>query len=205
MSEISEYYGGSILAMKGKNVVTIISDNRLAQRSITTSTSYTRIHKINPRLYIGLASFVPDCQVLLKKLIKNYNLFELNEGRPMEPSEFTQMVSYILYSKRFSPYIVMPVIAGIQSDGTPYVANMDQIGCITDPTDFVVAGTAEKNLAGLCEAIYEPELDEEELFTVTTQAFLNAIDRDALSGWGAVCYSITPERVIKRTIKGRQD
>jgi 20S proteasome subunit beta 3 len=45
----------------------------------------------------------------------------------------------------------------------------------------------------------------EELFETISQAFLNAVDRDALSGWGAYVYIIEKDKVTRRLLKGRQD
>jgi len=40
----------------------------------------------------------------------------------------------------------------------------------------------------MLEALYEPDLSPDELFETMSQAFLNAVDRDAISGWGVVTY-----------------
>lgn len=58
-------------------------------------------------------------------------------------------------------------------------------------------------VAGLLIAygIQEPE----DLFETISQALLNAVDRDALSGWGAHVYIIEKDKVTKRLLKGRQD
>ncbi|AFM97784.1 proteasome beta type-3 subunit [Encephalitozoon hellem] len=204
-ADIETFYGGSVLAMASENAVAIMSDRRLGMGPITVSKEFTRIHKIGPRLYVGLPVFIPDTQVLLKKIRKNYNLFRLEEQREMEPEELSSMISFLLYSKRTSPYITSPIVAGLTSDGKPYVSSMDSIGSITSPKDFVAAGTAGDNLIGICEALYRPGMDEENLFVTCTQAFLNAVDRDALSGWGADCYIISQGNVTKRSIKGRCD
>jgi 20S proteasome subunit beta 3 len=45
----------------------------------------------------------------------------------------------------------------------------------------------------------------EELFEATAQALLSGVDRDALAGWGAVVYLMTPGGVTARTLKGRMD
>lgn len=45
----------------------------------------------------------------------------------------------------------------------------------------------------------------EDLFETISQALLNAVDRDALSGWGAHVYIIENDKVTKRLLKGRQD
>jgi 20S proteasome subunit beta 3 len=44
------------------------------------------------------------------------------------------------------------------------------------------------------------------LFETVSQALLTAVDRDALSGWGAHVYIIEKGgKVTKRLLKGRQD
>lgn len=47
--------------------------------------------------------------------------------------------------------------------------------------------------------------EPEDLFETISQALLNAVDRDALSGWGAYVYIIEKDKVTKRKLKGRQD
>ena len=47
--------------------------------------------------------------------------------------------------------------------------------------------------------------EPEDLFETISQALLNAVDRDALSGWGAHVYIIEKDKVTKRLLKGRQD
>ena len=47
--------------------------------------------------------------------------------------------------------------------------------------------------------------EPEDLFETVSQALLNAVDRDALSGWGAHVYIIEKDKVTKRLLKGRQD
>lgn len=71
--------------------------------------------------------------------------------------------------------------------------------------DFVVAGTCSENLYGMAESLYRPDMDPEELFEVASQALLSAVDRDALSGWGAVVHIITLDGVTTRRLKARMD
>lgn len=83
--------------------------------------------------------------------------------------------------------------------------SFDSIGCIDLAKDFIVAGTASDQLFGTCEGLWEPDLEPEDLFETISQALLNAVDRDALSGWGAHVYIIEKDKVTKRLLKGRQD
>ena len=68
-----------------------------------------------------------------------------------------------------------------------------------------MAGTCTGNLYGMCETLWKPDMEKEELFETLAQALLASVDRDALSGWGGVVHIITKEGVISRELKGRQD
>ena len=52
---------------------------------------------------------------------------------------------------------------------------------------------------------YHATQGPDELFETISQALLNAVDRDALSGWGAHVYIIEKDKITKRLLKGRQD
>ena len=69
-----------------------------------------------------------------------------------------------------------------------------------------MAGTAQDKLYGVAEGLWEPDLvssnsveipsirlthtvqEPEDLFETISQTLLNAVDRDALSGWGAIVH-----------------
>ena len=105
------------------------------------------------------------------------------------------------------------MIAGLTEDNKPFLSGMDLIGAPVFAHDFVVAGTCTSNLHGMCEAMYRPNMvidfhlfcrnktpvsfprsvisyaqNPEELFEALSQSLLAAVDRDALSGWGAVVH-----------------
>lgn len=102
------------------------------------------------------------------------------------------MVSSTLYEHRFGPYFIEPVIAGLSKSPSgafkPFIAATDLIGCINFAKDFVVAGIASSKLFGIAEGLWEPDLEPEDLFETISQTLLNAVDRDAFSGLGAVVH-----------------
>ena len=99
-----------------------------------------------------------------------------------------------------------PVVAGLDGKTSePFICGFDSIGCIDFAKDFIVSGTASDQLFGTCEGLWEPDLGPDELFETISQAMLSAVDRDALSGWGAYVYVIEKDKVTKRLLKGRQD
>ena len=152
-------------------------------------------------MHLNFSSLHPRRQ----RFVFKHNMYKLREERDIKPSSFAQLVSATLYERRFGPYFCSPVIAGLEPDGTPYLCGMDSIGAIETAKDFMVAGTATESLLGVCESLWKPDMEAEELFETLSQALLSGQDRDCLAGWGAVVYVITKDKVVARTLKGRMD
>jgi len=69
-----------------------------------------------------------------------------------------EMASHGSSYNRFGPYFCEPVIAGLESDGTPFVCGMDLIGALNFAKDFIVSGTSGQQLYGMAESLWEPNL-----------------------------------------------
>ncbi|CAX40854.1 macropain subunit, putative [Candida dubliniensis CD36] len=206
MSDPFSINGGAAVAMIGKDCIAIASDLRLGQQSLGVSNNFEKIFSVGDKTFLGLTGLATDV-ITLKELFRfKTNLYKLREERNIEPSTLANLVSSSLYERRFGPWFVSPIVAGLSSkDNKPFICGFDSIGCIDFSHDFIVSGTASDQLYGMCESLYEPNLEPEDLFETISQALLNAVDRDALSGWGAVVYIVTKDKVIKRVLKTRQD
>lgn len=199
------YNGAAIMAMKGKDCVAIAADRRFGIQAQTVSTDFQKIFELGPRLYIGLGGLATDVQTVADKLKFRVNLYELRENRRIKPQTLLSVVSNLLYERRFGPYFIEPVIAGIDPEGTPFVASCDLIGCPMVAKDFAVSGTCSEQMYGMCENLWTENMGPEQLFEAISQALMNAFDRDALSGWGAVVHVIEKDKVTTRTLKTRMD
>merc|ERR1711907_258166 len=98
MSDISTFYGGSVLSLRGAQSALILADNRLGSHSITTSMNFKRIHQVTPKTFIGMSMFAPDGQVLAKEIIREANSYEVTHGRHLNPGEIAKITSHHLYS-----------------------------------------------------------------------------------------------------------
>ena len=68
---------------------------------------------MGPTLYVGLPGLATDTLTVHERLRFRLNLYELRETRRVAPETFAWMVSNLLYEKRFGPFFVEPVIAGL--------------------------------------------------------------------------------------------
>jgi len=202
-----EYNGGVVLAMVGKNCVAIGSDKRFGIQAQTIGMNFPKIYKVHDQLFFGLAGLATDNQTFSEKVKFRTNLYKLREEREIKPSTFANMVSGMLYEKRFGPWFIEPVIAGLEGpDSKPFICATDLIGAALFAKDFVLAGsTANEQLFGMCESLWKPDMEPDQLFEVTSHCLLSAMDRDALSGWGAVVHVITKDKIVTKNLKTRQD
>ena len=179
---------------------------RFGVQGQTITMNFEKIHEMGPHLYIGLSGLATDVQTVSQKLKFRLNLYELRENRKIKPKTFMSMISNLLYERRFGPFFIEPVIAGLDPKTTqPFVASLDLIGCPMVTDDFVVSGTCSEQMYGMCESLWEPNLAPDDLFETISQALMNAFDRDCMSGWGGVVYVIEKDKVTKRLLKTRMD
>lgn len=194
------------MAMKGKDCVAIAGDLRFGLQAQTVSTDFDKIFEMGPHLYLGLAGLATDVQTVSERLKFRVNLYELRENRRIKPETLCSVVSNLLYERRFGPYFTEPIIAGLSPVTLePYVAALDLIGCPMIAKDFAVTGTCAEQMYGMCESLWVPDMNPDQLFETISQALLNAFDRDAVSGWGAVVYLIEKNKVTIRKLKTRMD
>jgi len=203
---IFEYNGAAAIAVMGENCVCVATDTRLGRQQLTISTQFQKVFQIHPKVWLALTGLATDVQTVIGKLRTAHKLYVLKEGRNMSPQVFAHAVSNLLYSRRFGPYFVSPVIAGLGDDDKPFVCTMDSIGAMDMPkAGFVTGGTTGDELTGIAENLWREGLKGEDLYNVTCQSLLAAVDRDCLAGWGSEVILIEPHKVTRRFLKSRQD
>jgi len=194
------------VAMAGKDCVAIATDKRFGLKYSTVSMEFPKVFEYGPHLYMGLAGLQTDVLTVSQRLKFRSNLYELAENKHIKPKTFSSMVSNLLYEKRFGPYFVEPIIVGLDAKTSePYISTMDLIGCASVAKDFAVIGSCSEQLYGMCEALWQPDLEPADLFECISQSLMNAFDRDAFSGWGAQVYIIEKDKVTIKDLKTRMD
>lgn len=165
--------------MAGKNCVAIACDLRLGLQALTVSNNFPKIFNYGPTLYLGLTGLATDIASVSELMRYKVNMYRLREERGIAPKTMANLVSSSLYEKRFGPWFVGPVVAGLgprirregeevgegdkaeekeEKDVEPFICGFDSIGCIDFAKDFIVSGTASDQLFGTCEGLWEPDL-----------------------------------------------
>jgi 20S proteasome subunit beta 3 len=166
----------------------------------------------HPKLMVAFTGFEGDIQSLSQELSiqvaskRNRGFMTHTKKRSISPQAMAMLLSHVLYAKRQAPYYVEPVLVGLVSEsGKPFLCSYDLIGAQSRSEAFCVAGVASKSLYGTAEALWRPHLSSEELVHVCGKAFLSALERDCLSGYGAIVYLITRDGIVEYDLACRND
>lgn len=116
--------------MVGKDCVAIACDLRLGNQALTVSNTFPKIFNYGDT-YLGLTGLATDVLTVSDLFRFKVNMYRLREERDIAPKTMAQLVSSTLYERRFGPYFVSPVIAGIdQRTGKPFICGFDSIGLV---------------------------------------------------------------------------
>lgn len=204
---LETYNGNSLVAMTGKQCVAIGADTRFGIQFTTISTNSQKVYRIQDNILLGLNGLATDMQTFALEMKRKVELYRLRENIDLTPELFMNLVASTLYEHRFAPYYIEPIVVGLDvtNNYEPFVACSDSIGCISNNKAFAVGGTSSDLLYGCCESYWKKDLNPEDLFEVVGQSLIGGIERDILSGWGGMVYTMTPGNISVKKIKVRQD
>ena len=114
--------GGACVAMVGKDCVAIACDLRLGLQALTVSNNFPKIFPYGSQVHLGLTGLATDVQTVSELFRYKHNMYRLREERDISPQTFANLVSSSLYERRFGPWFVSPVVAGINgTTGKPFI------------------------------------------------------------------------------------
>eukprot|EP01006_Ploeotia_vitrea_P029727 TRINITY_DN62212_c0_g1_i2.p1 TRINITY_DN62212_c0_g1~~TRINITY_DN62212_c0_g1_i2.p1 ORF type:complete len:207 (+),score=15.50 TRINITY_DN62212_c0_g1_i2:52-672(+) len=200
---IFHHNGGAVCAMIGKECAAIATDHRLGVGFQLISCQRPKVYQMGPKVCVGVTGLSTDAQTVYEKLKFRIKMYTLREDREISPKALTAMASAMAYERRFGPYFSAPVICGLNDKNEPYVNGMDSLGARGDENaPFIVDGTCDESLMGMCEALWKPDMNPDELAAVLEKCMANSLNRDCLSGWGMTIYVITKDGVSTREVQG---
>lgn len=151
----------------------------------------------------------------------------------VSPHAMATLTSHILYGRKQSPFYVEPLVVGLErtpcgkqqreqgveseeeevtvpendnlAQYRPFLCSHDLLGAQSRSDSFVCAGAASKSMYGTAEALWRPGLKSEDLARICGKAFLSAMERDCLSGYGALIYLITKDGIVEYDLATRND
>lgn len=207
------FNGGNVLAVSGDDFAVIASDTRLSEGYSIHSRNEMKTLQVTPNCVLGATGFHGD-SLTLKKVIE-YRIKQYNHEHGKSPSisALAAMLSTILYYRRFFPYYVYNLLAGLDDEGKGCVYSYDPVGCY-ERESYRAEGSASTLLQPLLdnqigfknlENVDEVPLTKEKAVGLVKDVFISAAERDIATGDSVVIHVIDKDGVQKHTFQLRKD
>ncbi|XP_076316262.1 proteasome subunit beta type-1-like [Tachypleus tridentatus] len=205
--------GGSIVAIAGEDYAVIASDTRLSAGFSIYTREQSKLYKLSQKTVLGCAGCWCDILTFTRFLEARMKMYENEHHKQMSTPAVAQLITTMLYYKRFFPYYVSNVLAGIDADGRGCVYSYDPIGHCEK---------VQYRTGGSSSALIQPLLDnqigfknmqgvtplpivKERAVGIIKDVFISAAERDIYTGDGIVMNIITKDGVEEEKFSLRKD
>jgi len=190
--------GATTLGLACKDGVVLASEKRMSLGYMIMSKASKKVFKITDKIGAGCAGLTSDFQVLVRQVQALSRLYKLENRREITVKAAAKLVSTILFSKRWLPYITQTIIGGFDKEGSS-IYTLDLFGSLIKD-DFAAVGTGAKVAIGVLESKYKSNISTEVGEKIAISAVKSAIERDIASGNGIDILTITSEGVKEKTV-----
>jgi len=205
--------GGSIVAIGGPGFAVIASDTRLSAGFAIYTRDQPKLYGLNDWTTLGCSGCWCDVLTLTRLIDARMKLYKHEHQKDMSTAAVAQMLSTMLYYKRFFPYYVSNVLAGLDEDGNGVVYSYDPVGHCEKST-FQAGGSSGAllqplldNQIGYLNMKIKPTepLTVDKAIRIVKDVFISAAERDIYTGDGVLLKVITKDGVKEERFPLRGD
>jgi len=190
------FKGTTTVGLVCKDGVVLATEKRATIGSFVASRRAKKIYRVADRVAITTAGIVGDAQYLARLVKAEANLYEIRKEEKPTVRAIATMLSNILNSVRYFPYVVQLLVGGVDIRG-PSIYSIDPIGGAIEEKDIVATGSGSLTAYGVLEDRYDPEITTENGIELVIRAMCSAIRRDSASGDGIDAVRITKDEYVE--------
>ncbi|XP_063229760.1 proteasome subunit beta type-1 [Bacillus rossius redtenbacheri] len=205
--------GGSIVAIAGDDFAIIASDTRLSSGFSVYTREQSKLFKLSSTTVLGATGCWCDTLTLTRILEARLQMYLHEHQKCMSTAAVAQMLSTMMYYKRFFPYYVSNILAGLDDEGKGCIYSYDPIGHC-ERSKFRAGGSAGALLQPLLdnqiglknmENVDVQPISLEKALAVLKDVFISAAERDIYTGDGILIKIIDKDGVRDEKFPLRRD
>ena len=121
--------GGTILGIAGEDFAVLAGDTRHTTDYSINSRYEPKVFDVGDNIIMSANGFAADGEALLKRFKNSLKWYHFdNNEKKLSMSAAARNIQQLLYGKRFFPYYVHTIIAGLDEDGKGSVFSFDPVG-----------------------------------------------------------------------------
>lgn len=205
---------GSVVAIAGKDFVVIASDTRLSSGYTILTRDQSKLFPLSSTAVLGSTGCWCDVLTFAKVVEARKKIYANTHNEEMTTQAFGKMVSTMLYAKRFFPYYISNLVAGLDENGEGVVYNYDPVGS-QERCDYRAVGSSVSLLQPMLDNQVGkknmPREDQnskptlEEAINLVHDCFISATEREIHTGDAIAFKIITKNGIEEKTVALRRD
>uniref|UniRef100_A0A1B6C5V8 Proteasome subunit beta n=2 Tax=Clastoptera arizonana TaxID=38151 RepID=A0A1B6C5V8_9HEMI len=205
--------GGSIVAVAGDDFAIIAADSRLTVGYSIYTRKQSKLFRLSNKTVLASTGCWCDTLTLTNLLEARFQMYLHEHNKQMETPAIAQLLSTVMYYKRFFPYYVSNVLAGVDAEGKGCVYAYDPIGHM-EKHPYRAGGSSAAFLQPLLDNQLEfKNMDKADKIPLTLERalalmkdiFISAAERNIYTGDGVNFNIITKDGVQEEFFILRKD
>ncbi|XP_015122396.1 proteasome subunit beta type-1 [Diachasma alloeum] len=205
--------GGSVVAIAGEDFAIIAAETRLSAGFSIYTRDQEKLFKLSDKTVLGCSGCWCDTLTLTRILAARMQMYKHEHNKDMSTPATAQMLSTMLYYKRFFPYYVSNILAGLDENGKGCIYSYDPIGHI-ERNMYRAGGSSGALLQPLLDNLVglknqeNPEkepITKEKALTIIKDMFISATERDIYTGDSVSIKIITKDGIKDDSFELRKD
>ncbi|KAH8740414.1 proteasome subunit beta type 1 [Cryptosporidium ryanae] len=181
--------GGSCVAIAGNDFAVVVADTRLSKLYRIASRSVSKVYELTNTCVLACSGMYADITALRRMLTAKIKLFEFEHNKTPSINAIAQLLSCVLYSKRFFPYYSFCLLAGLNEEGKGTVYRYDAVGSF-DEYSYGALGSAgsiispilDNQLLSNNKTSFVQVTDKIEIINIAKDSIASASERDVSTG-----------------------
>uniref|UniRef100_A0A1Q3FCX2 Putative proteasome beta type-1 subunit n=1 Tax=Culex tarsalis TaxID=7177 RepID=A0A1Q3FCX2_CULTA len=208
-----ESNGGSVVAIAGDDFAVIGADTRLSSGYSIHTRTQNKLFRLSEGTVLASTGCWCDTLALTSLVKVRMQMYKDQHQKNMTTPAVAQMLSILMYNRRFFPYYVSNVLAGLDEEGRGVVYSYDPIGHC-EKTTYRAGGSAgpllqpvldnQIGLKNMVGASAEP-VQLAKAVSIIKDTFISATERDIYTGDSVIINVITKDGIKEEVVQLRKD
>ncbi|KAI9027895.1 proteasome subunit beta type-1 [Hyaloraphidium curvatum] len=205
--------GGTTVAIAGEDFCVIAGDTRQSEGYSINSRNAPKAYKLTDCAVLATSGMYADGVALVKRIEQRLEWYYHNHEKRMGTPAIAQMLSTILYSKRFFPYYTFNLLGGVDEDGKGCVYSFDPVGSY-EREMCRAGGSAGSLIQPLLDnqvnfknqdGVVPAPLPLDRVLKIVKDAFTSAAERDIYTGDSVEIWIVRKDGIQKEVYPLKRD
>lgn len=201
------------MAIAGEDFAVIAADTRLSSGYSIHTREQDKSFKLSSKTVLASTGCWCDTLALTSLISSRMQMYEHAHNKTMSTTAVAQMLSILMYNRRFFPYYVSNVLAGIDENGKGVVYSYDPVGHC-EKTTYRAGGSAGPLLQPVLDSQVGKKnqigadnspISLERAVAIIKDTFISAAERDIYTGDGVIFSIITKDGIKQEKFELRKD